>query len=61
MAGYQLDFTHLQNYDPGKPGIGLLVTLRSGTAEVTIEAKVDCGSTLLRLRAKLGRSVGIRY
>lgn len=58
MDGYQLDFTHLQNYDPGKPGIGLPVTLRSGSAEVNVETKVDCGSTFCVFERSWGEELG---
>lgn len=58
MAHYQLDFTHLHNYDPGKPGIGLLVTLRSGSAEVTVATKVDSGSTFCVFERSWGEDLG---
>ena len=58
MANYQLDFTHLHNYDPGKAGIGLLVTLSSGSTEVTVETKVDSGSTFCIFERDWGEELG---
>jgi len=42
---YQLDFARLSNYDSGKPGIMVPVTLRFTDCAATLEAKLDTGAT----------------
>ena len=56
---YQLAFTKLHQYDPGKPGISVLVTIGFGLKEVVVEAKLDCGSSFCVFERSWGEELGL--
>ncbi|HSF25447.1 MAG TPA: hypothetical protein VLE20_14575 [Blastocatellia bacterium] len=56
---YQLEFRSLHNYDPGKSGISVPITLRSGSASVALNAKVDTGATYCIFQRLYGEHLGL--
>ncbi len=56
---YQLTFDRLLNYDAGKEGITLDVTLRLSRDEVACETKIDTGSTFSIFARKVGEDLGL--
>jgi hypothetical protein len=58
MNQYQLVFSNLHNYDPGKSGISVPVILRSGIVDVEVETKLDTGSTFCVFERDWGEELG---
>lgn len=58
MMAYQLEFTHLVNYDAGEPGITVPVILHSGSTVIPVDAKLDCGSSYCIFQRVLGEMLG---
>jgi hypothetical protein len=56
---YELTFSHLHIYDPGKPGITIPVSLSLGGVTVRIDAKVDSGSTFCIFERMYGEDLGL--
>ncbi len=55
---WELAFEHLSRYDPGKPGIAVPVTLRSGAIDVAIDAKFDAGASNCIFQREYGETLG---
>lgn len=58
MNQYQLVFSNLHSYDPGKLGIMVPVILRSGLVDVQVETKLDTGSTFCVFERGWGEELG---
>jgi hypothetical protein len=58
MDQYQLVFSNLHNYDPGKLGITVPVILRSGLVDVEVETRLDTGSTFCVFERGWGEELG---
>ena len=56
---FQLEFRSLHNYDPGKSGISVPITLSSGSASVALNAKVDTGATYCIFQRLYGEDLGL--
>ena len=56
---YQLNFHLLHNYDAGKSGITVPVTLRAGGASVALNAKIDTGATYCIFQRLYGEHLGL--
>ena len=56
---YQLEFSSLHSYDPGKSGISVPVTLRAGEASVSFNAKIDTGATYCIFQRLYGEHLGL--
>jgi hypothetical protein len=56
---YQLEFRLLHNYDPGKSGIAVPITLRAGATSVALNAKVDTGATYCIFQRLYGEHLGL--
>lgn len=56
---YHLEFRSLHSYDPGKAGITVPITLRTGAAAVALNAKVDTGATYCIFQRLYGEHLGL--
>ncbi|MGI9069237.1 MAG: aspartyl protease family protein [Pyrinomonadaceae bacterium] len=56
---YQLSFTELVNYDPGRPSITVPVTLSVSQTRVDCDAKVDTGSSNCIFARNVGEELGL--
>jgi hypothetical protein len=56
---YQMNFSRLVDYDPGLPGISVDVALSLIGASVTLEAKLDTGSTNCVFERNYGERLGL--
>jgi hypothetical protein len=56
---YHLEFRLLHNYDTGKSGITVPVTLRAGGTSVALNAKVDTGATYCIFQRLYGEDLGL--
>jgi len=56
---YQLTFDLLHQYDPGRPGITVPVSLRLGEQALITEAHVDAGAANCFFRRSLGEKLGL--
>lgn len=56
---HQLTFAQLVNYDPGRPGITVDVTLQVYGGSITCQAKVDTGAAICIFSRKIGEDLGI--
>ncbi len=55
----QLNFDLIHQYDPGRPGIALPVSLRSGAQALVTEAHLDTGAANCFFRRSLGEKLGL--
>jgi hypothetical protein len=58
-VSYQFSFEQLLNYDAGKPGITIDVTLRLIRDEVPCETKLDTGSMFCIFARRVGEELGL--
>lgn len=58
MSPYQIEFTNLVKYDPGKSGITVPIILRSGPVIMPVETKLDSGSSYCVFQRILGEELG---
>ena len=56
---YQLEFRTSHDYDPGKSGINVPVTLRFGEVSVALNAKVDTGASYCIFQRLYGEHLGL--
>ncbi len=56
---YQLGYSILHEYDPGKSGITLEVLLSAAGEKQRVRAKVDPGSTYCVFRREVGEALGL--
>lgn len=56
---HQLNFDLIHQYDPGRPGIALPISLRLGTQEIVTEAHLDTGAANCFFRRSLGEKLGL--
>jgi hypothetical protein len=56
---YQLTFDLLHQYDPGRPGITVPVSLRLGEQALVTEAHLDAGASNCFFRRSLGEKLGL--
>lgn len=56
---YQLDFDLIHQYDPGRPGIGIPISLRLGAQALVTEAHLDTGGANCFFRRALGEKLGL--
>lgn len=56
---YQLDFDLLHQYDPGRPGIPIPVSLSLGAQALVTEAHLDTGAANCFFRRSLGEKLGL--
>lgn len=56
---YEITFEHLLNFDSGKQGIALPVTLKIGDQTVDLDAKLDTGATYCIFQRFYGEELGL--
>ncbi|MFN7945888.1 MAG: hypothetical protein U0Z53_11090 [Blastocatellia bacterium] len=56
---YQLRFTTIHHYDTLKSGITLPVLLRSGSAEIRVDTKLDTGASFSIFQRLIGEKLGL--
>lgn len=56
---YQLNFDLIHQYDPGRPGIAIPVSLKLGAQILTTEAHLDTGGANCFFRKSLGEKLGL--
>lgn len=56
---YQLTFDLVHQYDPGRPGITVPISIRLGEQAMTTEAHLDTGGANCFFRRSLGEKLGL--
>jgi hypothetical protein len=56
---YQLNFDLLHQYDPGRPGIAIPISLSLGAQALVTEAHLDTGAANCFFRRSLGEKLGL--
>lgn len=56
---YQLNFDLLHQYDPGRPGIAIPISLSLGAQSLVTEAHLDSGAANCFFRRSLGEKLGL--